>query len=146
MLFNVVCVQMSLVFPLPSVPGSSTRPPRVIKMEEFQEKESGQQWHSGPVYSRFGGYKMCLRVVPNGCGDGKGSYTSLAVCLLQGDNDANLKWPCNATVAVSVLNQLQDGQHCTSKINMSVNALDRMTRVPDTPNSSPILSYRVMLE
>ena len=50
---------------------------------------------------------------------------SLAVCLLQRDNDANLKWPCNATVAVSVLNQLQDGQHCTSKINMYVNAPDR---------------------
>ena len=83
---------MSLVFPLPSIPGSSTRPPWVIKMEGFQEKkESGQQWHSGPVYSHFGGYKMCLRVLPNGCGDGKDSYMSLSVCLLQGDNDANLK-------------------------------------------------------
>ena len=32
---------------------------------------------------------------------------------MRGDNDANLKWPFRGTIKVSMLNQLEDGQHLT---------------------------------
>ena len=35
---------------------------------------------------------------------------------MKGDNDNNLKWPFKGTIKVSLLNQLEDGQHCTDEI------------------------------
>ena len=32
---------------------------------------------------------------------------------MRGDNDDNLKWPFKGTIEVSLLNQLEDGQHYT---------------------------------
>ena len=59
------------------------RPPWVVKIEGFQEKkEKEEKWFSDPVYSHFGGYKMCLRVDSNGGGDGRGTYLSAFVTLI----------------------------------------------------------------
>ena len=89
-------------------------PPWVNKMEEFQEeKEKNEVWYSDPVYSHFGGYKMCLKVYANGDDDGKGTHVSVYVYLMRGDNDGNLKWPFIGTIKVSLLNQLEDGPHHT---------------------------------
>ena len=66
-----------------NTPTCYPRPPWVIKMEGFQEKkEKNEQWFSDPVYSHFGGYKMCLRVDSNGGGDGRGTYLSAFVTLI----------------------------------------------------------------
>ena len=89
-------------------------PPCVVRMEGFQEKKGNDEvWSSDPVYSHFGGYKMCLSVYPNGHKEGKGTHVSVYVYLMRGDNDDNLKWPFKGTIKVSLLNQLEDGQHCT---------------------------------
>ena len=89
-------------------------PPRVLKMTGFQvKKEENEEWYSDPVYSHFGGYKMCLRVDANGNGDGKGTRVSVFAYLMRGDNDDNLKWPFRGTIEVSLLNQLEDGLHYT---------------------------------
>ena len=86
-------------------------------MEGFQKKkEKNEEWFSDPVYSHFGGYKMCLRVVANGYRDGKGNHVSVYVYLMQGDNNANLEWPFKGTIKVSLLNQLGDGQHLTEQV------------------------------
>ena len=99
---------------LKNSPTCYPRPPWVIKMEGFQEKmEGNEEWFSDPVYSHFGGYKMCLKVYANGLSDGKGTHVSVYVCLMRGDNVDNLKWPFKGTVKVSLLNQLEDGQHHT---------------------------------
>ena len=99
---------------LQNTPTCYPRPPWVIKMEGFQEKkESDEDRYTDPVYSHFGGYKMCLRVGANGYGDGKGTHVSVYICLMRGDNDDNLKWPFKGTIKVSLLNQLEDGQHHT---------------------------------
>ena len=87
-------------------------PPWVVKMTGFQEKKN-EEWFSDPVYSHFGGYKMCLNVDANGDGDGEGTHVSVYVYLMRGDNDNNLKWPFKGTIKVSLLNQLEDGQHLT---------------------------------
>ena len=91
-------------------------PPWVIKMGEFQKKkEENEEWFSDPVYSHFGGYKMCLKVYANGDALMKGTHVSVYVYLMQGYNDDNLKWPLKGTIKVSLLNQLEDGQHHTKE-------------------------------
>ena len=91
--------------------------PWVIKMTGFQEiKIDGKTCNSDPVYSHFGGYKMRLRVYANGIGDGQGTHVSVGAFLMQGNNDGNLKWPFKGTIKVSLLNQLEDGQHHTEEL------------------------------
>ena len=100
-----------------NTPTSYPRPPWVIKMEGFQEKKEVKKgWYSDPVYSHFGGYKMCLNVGANGNRSGKGTHVSVFVNLMRGDNDDNLKWPFKGTIKVSLLNHLEDGQHHTGEV------------------------------
>ena len=54
---------------------------------------------------------MCIKVYPNGDGDGKGTHVSVFVHILKGDNDDNLKWPIIGTVKFELLNQLEDINH-----------------------------------
>ena len=99
---------------LQNTPTCYPRPPWVIKMEGFQEKkEKKEEWHSDPVHSHFGGYKMCLKLFANGNKLAQGTHVSLYITLMRGDNDDNLKWPFKGTIKVSLLNQLEDGQHHT---------------------------------
>ena len=92
-------------------------PPWVFRMEGFQEKkENDKVWFSDPVYSHFGGYKMCLWVCSNGDRDLKGTHVSVFINLVRGENDDNLKWPFKGTIKVSLLNQLEDGQHHTNQL------------------------------
>ena len=93
------------------------RPPWVLKMEGFQ-KETNEVWYSDPVYSHFGGYKMCLRIDTNeDCAyGGSDTHVSMYIYLMRGDNDDNLRWPFKGTIKVSLLNQLEDGQHLTEEL------------------------------
>ena len=119
---------------LQNTPSCYPRPPWVIKMEGFHEKkEKSKEWFSDPVYSHFGGYKMCLKVYSNGNGDGEGTHVSVYVYLMRGDNDDKLKWPFKGTIEVSLLNQLEDGQHHTMKVwspdtKIAENACGRITQ------------------
>ena len=89
-------------------------PPWVIKMEGFQKKkEENEEWFSDPVHSHVGGYKMCLWVHANGRHEAKDTHLSVFITLMRGDNDDNLKWPFKGTIKVSLLNQLENGQHLT---------------------------------
>ena len=100
-----------------NTPTCYPRPPWVIKMEGFQEKkEKNEQWFGDPVYSHFGGYKMCLNVDANGDNYGKGTHVSVYVYLMRGDNDDNLKWPFKGIIRVSLLNQLEYWQHHTMEL------------------------------
>ena len=103
---------------LQNPPTCYPRPPWVFKREGFQEKldNNTQYWFTGPVYSHFGGYKMCLNVVANGYAGGEGTHVSVYIYLMRGDNDDNLKWPFKGTIKVSLLNQLEDGQHLSKKL------------------------------
>ena len=102
---------------LQTAPTCYPRPPWVIKMEGFQEKkENDEEWNSDPVYSHFGGYKMCLQVYANGNIKVKGTRVSVFIYLMRGDNDDNLKWLFKGTITVSLLNQLEDGQHHTKQL------------------------------
>ena len=102
---------------LQNTPTCYPRPPSIFKMEGFQEKkEKNEVVYSVPVYSHFGGYKMCLKVLANGNRNGKDTHVSVYIFLMRGDNDNNLKWPFKGTIKVSLLNQLEDGQHHTEEL------------------------------
>ena len=121
-------------FPIPfrpwlqNMPTCYPHPPWIIKMVGFQvKKKYNMQWFSDPVYSHFGGYKMCLGVDANGNGEGKGTHVSVFTYLMRGDNDNNLKWPFSGTIKVSLLNQLEDGQHHTKQLRSPECSSERVT-------------------
>ena len=90
-------------------------PPWVFRMERFQEKkENDEEWYSDPVYSYLGGYKMCLCGFADGNRNGRGIHVSVLICLMRDDDD-NLKLPFKGTIKMSLLNQLENGQHHTGQ-------------------------------
>ena len=109
---------------LQNTPTCYPRVPQVFTVAGFQEKKEEElSWFSDPVYSHFGGYKMCLRVDAYGThadaveeGNDKHTHVSVYVYLMRGDNDDNLKWPFKGTIKVSLLNQLEDGKHYTQEV------------------------------
>ena len=84
-----------------------------------QHKIDSDQWHSLPFYTHPQGYKMCLRVDANGCGDGKGKHLSVFACLMRGEFDNVLKWPFRGHVVIQLCNQLQDKYHRGHTIDFS---------------------------
>ena len=92
--------------------------PVTIKMAGFDElKKKGTTWLSRPFYTGRGGYKVCLSVDANGCGDGKGTHVSVFTCLMRGELDSHLKWPFRGTVTIQLVNQLEDKEHHTKTIS-----------------------------
>jgi len=89
-------------------------------MTNYEETKKGDgQWYSPPFYTHPQGYKMCLRVDANGCGDGKGTHISVFAFLMQGEFDDILKWPFQGRVVIQLCNQLQDKFHCGHTIDFS---------------------------
>ena len=89
-----------------------------IVMPQFsQHKRDDDIWFSQPFYSAPGGYKLCLRVDANGSGYGKGTYVSMAVCLMKGENDHQLQWPFEHNVTYGILNWKRDENHVIHNIN-----------------------------
>ena len=101
---------------LQNTPTCYPRPPWVVKLEGFEEKKRNKETcYSDPVYSHFGGYKMCVNIDSNGYDEGLGTHVSVFVCLMKGDNDDNLKFPFKGRIVVSLLNQLEDKNHLTEE-------------------------------
>ena len=101
---------------LQNTPTCYPRPPWVVKLEGFEEKRNSKGCYNNPVYSHFGGYKMCLSVYPNGVGSVKGTHVTVFISLMKGDNDENLKFPFKGRIVVSLLNQLEDKKHLTTEL------------------------------
>ena len=71
---------------------------------ENQKRQNGI-WYSPAFYTHPQGYRMCLRVDPNGYGGGIGTHVSIYSCLMQGAFDTNLKWPLRGEVIIQIMNQ-----------------------------------------
>ena len=122
---------------LQNTPTCYPRPPWVVKLEGFEEnKRNEEEWYSDPVYSHFGGYKMCLRIDSHGQGSGEGTHISLFVYLMKGDNDDNLKFPFKGCIVVSLLNQLEDKNHLIRE------PWSPDSKVPETSNGRVITGER----
>ncbi|XP_011405862.1 PREDICTED: TNF receptor-associated factor 5-like [Amphimedon queenslandica] len=94
----------------------------VLKLNEYTElKEEEEGWSSPGFYTSPGGYKMLLRVYPNGLctGKGTGTHVSCFIRLEAGEYDDTLEWPFQGEVTIELLNQLEDKNH--KKITISFN-------------------------
>ena len=92
-------------------------PPRVFKLENFAEMRRNDTFcYSPSFYSHPGGYRMCLKMFPNGVVTGHGTHFSITVELMRGENDDHLRWPFRGEVTFSVLNQISDDRHCTDTV------------------------------
>ena len=86
-------------------------PPDMVMTDFEEHRKAADIWFSPPFYSHIGGYKMCLRVYANGCGNGKGTHVSVFVHLMRGEYDDQLKWPFRGDITIQLLNQRRDGGH-----------------------------------
>ena len=84
-----------------------------------QRRKMDDEWYSPPFYTHPRGYKMCLRVLCNGRGSGKGTHVSLFIHLMRGEFDEHLRWPFRGEVTVQVLNQEGRRGHCTKVVHFS---------------------------
>lgn len=74
------------------------------------------KWLSAPFYSHPQGYKMCLKVYPNGHSTSAGSDISLYVCIMKGHYDDHLKWPFRGSVTVQLVDQAHSLDHVTQTV------------------------------
>ena len=81
-----------------------------------RQKKHNSVWYSPPFYTHRQGYRMCLQVYPNGCGDGLGTHVSIFTCIMRSPFDAGLKWPFRGNVTVQIVNQA-GGNNCQEVID-----------------------------
>ena len=92
----------------------------VFTMTDFQKhKSNSDSWYSPPVYTHPTGYKICLQVIANGCGIGKGTHLSVFVHLMRGDFDDQLRWPLRGAVNIQLLNQEEENHHVIRTLGFS---------------------------
>lgn len=78
-----------------------------------REAVSGQctSIYSTAFYTSRSGYKMCVRLYPNGDGMGKGTHVSIFFVIMRGNYDALLGWPFGHRVIFRMIDQGQNGNH-----------------------------------
>ncbi|XP_022790457.1 TNF receptor-associated factor 6-like [Stylophora pistillata] len=77
----------------------------------FQDAISGTSTakYSPPFYtSKYGGYKLRMRINLNGVDDGVSKHMALFLHLREGDYDAILDWPLKREFRLSILDQSED--------------------------------------
>lgn len=78
-----------------------------------KEAVSGQctSIYSTAFYTSRSGYKMCVRLYPNGDGMGKGTHVSIFFVIMRGNYDALLGWPFGHRVIFRMIDQGPSGNH-----------------------------------
>jgi TNF receptor-associated factor 4 len=93
--------------------------PKIFVLSKYQKKrEDNKEFQFPPFYTHPNGYHMALAVDANGYDDGKGTHVSVYAPLLEGEHDAELKWPFIGEVTVTLLNQLEDKNHHTKTLSL----------------------------
>ena len=88
-------------------------PPLSIAVDHYDSlKRSDNAYTSRTFYTHPRGYKMCVKIWPNGVLDGKNSHVSVSCHIVRGENDAALKWPFRGNVHLRLANQRGDDHHC----------------------------------
>ena len=98
--------------------------PVVVKMFNFANKKvNKEEWISSPFFVYEGEYKMCLRVVAGGYGDGEDTHVSVYLHLMKGPHDDKLEqsghWPLRGTFTIELLNQFTSNDHYTRSMLLS---------------------------
>ena len=91
--------------------------PVTFTMDQFlQRKRANDIWHSPPFFHTKNGYKLQLRVYPNGVGNSKGTHISLYALVRKGEHDDNNQWPIFGELTISILNCRSAKGHFTKQI------------------------------
>ena len=110
--------------------------PVLYKFTSFnQHKTLRDRIYSPAFYTSPKGYKMCISVDANGCGDGENTHVSVFAFLMKGENDDYLPWPFTGIVTFELLNQLEDNNHY-STFTTFISDSDTSQRVADRERSS----------
>ena len=86
----------------------------IWKIDEFskhlREAKAGEKTlvESAPFYTEKYGYKMNVRIRPNGSPAAKGKYLSVYICVMGGQYDAILPWPFKRKVKFTLIDQQED--------------------------------------
>ena len=112
--------------------------PLVFKVTDYHSrKDRDENFISDSFYTSAGGYRMSIKVVPNGNDTGKDTHMSVHVTLLEGPHDASLHWPFVGTVTISLLNQLADKKHHSRTLEVKASANARVGDVCGTSRFVP---------
>ncbi|XP_065887553.1 TNF receptor-associated factor 3-like isoform X2 [Dysidea avara] len=85
--------------------------PVIVKMSEYTKKKSDQvYWYSDSFYTHHKGYKMSLYVDYAGSYSASG-YMSVALFLMKGPYDDQLRWPLKGHCEMKLLNQISNSEH-----------------------------------
>ena len=86
--------------------------PVFVKMSEFTKKKKCQvQWFSASFYTHSKGYKIQLKVLPDGEGHVQGSHVTVCLFMMKGPYDEQLQWPMKGKYEVKLLNQFSNTMH-----------------------------------
>ena len=80
-------------------------PPVVFTITDFlKKKQADEVWTSPPYHTHPRGYTFCLKVYPNGDGNGIGTHISVYACVMRGGYDDELEWPFEGALSVQLHN------------------------------------------
>ena len=83
---------------------------RTVK-EYNQLRANDQEIRTDPFYTAQGGYKMIMKVHPNGAGSFRRTHLSVLISLMKGKNDHTLSFPINGIFKIQLLNWRQNSGH-----------------------------------
>ena len=89
----------------------------------LQLKEADEEWTSPPFYTHPQGYKLCLKIYPNGRGSANGTHVSIYALLMRGDYDDQLQWPFEGDLIFELLNWREDKEHKEYAVNFNRNSI-----------------------
>ena len=102
---------------------------------DFRIEDNDGDVYLPGFYTHSSGYRMCIRVVPRGLEEGKGTHMSLFVYLQKGQFDDHLKWPFRGEIAIQIVNQAGDHDHLEYSIIYDATVEDCGNRVVDGKRS-----------
>ena len=93
----------------------------VFKLTNFSYKKlSNEIICSLPFYTSCEGYKMEIRIYPNGFSQGKGTHVSVFLKVLaDGLYNDSLPWPFKGHFVIDMLNQSTDNNHYCTRIHFT---------------------------
>jgi len=97
----------------------------IWKITSFEDKlrqgqnDEAKYIQSVPFYAY--GYKLILRLYPNGFGEGENTHLSIAIAVLKGEYDAILPWGFSKRVTFTLIDQ-QDNPNPRQNVVMGITA------------------------
>ncbi|XP_065181189.1 TNF receptor-associated factor 5-like [Sycon ciliatum] len=87
------------------------------KLLQDAKADKKRALYSPPFYTGRHGYKLCIRLYPNGDGPGRGKFLSLFFVVMAGEFDALCRWPFIRRVTMTLLDQSPSKRHISEQFD-----------------------------